>query len=257
MSPAQAPLPPDVTWPNVRDHLPSYETVVRTIEGWGNGSARPFAGMPRPTETGYATRMRQAYDATIEDIETIKRNPDSRPAGMIIGKIIMQANGFASDITVGGASFDPDQGAAHIVAGMPAIVAGRYRQIRDLEDGHAGMQALANLNSKFAEELRPTHDELDMCRDHQMQVGERSPDNPVNPKLFNDATWKVLQKVRPGIAERVTKEKSGTLSMDPTTMEAQLLAFEKEIIEMGWAVQGKESCRIIWGMLHPDQRAVL
>ena len=105
MSPAQAPLPPDVTWPNVRDHLPSYETVVRTIEGWGNGSARPFAGMPRPTETGYATRMRQAYDATIEDIETIKRNPDSRPAGMIIGKIIMQANGFASDITVGGASF--------------------------------------------------------------------------------------------------------------------------------------------------------
>ena len=26
---------------------------------------------------------------------------------------------------------------------------------------------------------------------------------------------------------------------------------------MGWAVQGKESCRIILGMLHPDQRAVL
>ena len=149
MAHVQAPLPPDVTWPNVRDHLPSYETVVRTIEGWGNGSARPFAGMPRPTEVGYATRMRQAYDATIEDIETIKRNPDSRPADMIIGKIIMQANGFASDITVGGVNFDPDQGAPHVVAGMPAIVAGRYRQIRELE--RAGRYASA---SQPASEIR-------------------------------------------------------------------------------------------------------
>ena len=47
------------------------------------------------------------------------------------------------------------------------------------------------------------------------------------------------------------------LSMDPTTMEVQLLAFEKEIIEMGLAVQGKESCRILWGMLTPEHRAVL
>ena len=45
--------------------------------------------------------------------------------------------------------------------------------------------------------------------------------------------------------------------MDSATMEAQLLAFEKEIIELGLAVQGKESCRILWGMLTPDHRAVL
>ena len=55
----------------------------------------------------------------------------------------------------------------------------------------------------------------------------------------------VLQKARLVIVEKVTKEGNGLLSMDPTTMEAQLLAFEKEIIEMGWAVQGKESSRMI------------
>ena len=83
---------------------------------------------------------------------------------------------------------------------------------------------------------------------------ERSPNNP---KLFTDSQWKVLQKARLVIAEKVTKERNGLLSMDPTTMEEQLLAFEKEIIEMGWAVQGKESCRILWGILTPDHRAVL
>ena len=143
------------------------------------------------------------------------------------------------------------------MAGMPAIVARKYRQIREREDGEAGMEALADLDAKFAEALRPTHDEIDMCRDHAMQVSERSPDNPINPKLFNDAQWKVLQKARLVIAEKVTKEKNGMISMDPTLMEAQLLAFEKEIIEMGWAVQGKESCRILWGMLTPNHRAVL
>ena len=45
--------------------------------------------------------------------------------------------------------------------------------------------------------------------------------------------------------------------MDPETMEAQLIAFKREIIELGWAVQGKESCRILWGMLTADHRAVL
>ena len=50
-----------------------------------------------------------------------------------------------------------------MLAGMPAIVAGKYRQIREREDGEAGMEALADLDAKFAEAFRPTHDEIDMC----------------------------------------------------------------------------------------------
>ena len=168
----------------------------------------------------------------------------------------MQANGFASRIKVGGADFNPDQGANHVLAGLPAIIAGRYRQIRERKEGEIGMDALAGLKAKFEEQaFRPSHEEIDMCRDHALEVEERSPDNPV--KLFTKSRRKALQKARLVIAEKVTKERNGQISMDPATMEAQLLAFEKEIIELGWAVQGKESCRILWGMLTPEHRSVL
>ena len=99
----------------------------------------------------------------------------------------MQANGFASRIKVGGADFDPDQGADHVLAGLPAIAAGRYRQIQEHEEGELGMDALADLEAKFEAAFRPTHDEIDMCRDHTLEVEERSPDNPVDPKLFTDS----------------------------------------------------------------------
>merc|ERR1711951_14163 len=49
----------------------------------------------------------------------------------------------------------------------------------------------------------------------------------------------------------------GTLSLDPAIMEQQLKQFEREIIELGWTVQGKESCRILWGILHDQHLAVL
>ena len=163
MAANDVPLPPDVEWPTIMQHMPPYEDVVKTIEGWSAGSARPFAGMPRPTEPDYARRMREAYNSTLDTIRAIQREPDSRGSGMLIGQILMEANGFANRIKVGGADFDPDQGAAHVLAGMPAIVAGKYRQIRERKDGEAGMEALADLDAKFAEAFRPTHDEIDMC----------------------------------------------------------------------------------------------
>ena len=100
----------------------------------------------------------------------------------------MQANGFATCIKVGGADFDPDQGADHVLAGLPAIIAGRYRQIRERKEGEIGMDALADLEAKFEEQaFRPSHEEIDMCWDHALEVEERSPDNPVNPKLFTES----------------------------------------------------------------------
>ena len=74
---------------------------------------------------------------------------------------------------------------------------------------------------------------------------ERSPDNPVDPALFSEAKWKAVQKARSTIAEKLTQNKNGTLSRDPQVMDDQLRRFEREIIELGWAVQGRESCRIL------------
>ena len=69
------------------------------------------------------------------------------------------------------------------------------------------MDELADLDSKFAEQAyRPSHDEVDMCWDHALEVEERSPDNPVNLKLFSDARWKALQKARLTLAEKVTNK---------------------------------------------------
>ena len=258
MAANDVPLPPDVDWATITQHIPPYEEVIKTIKGWAAGSARPFASMPRPTEPDYARRMREAYNSTLDSIRNIQKGPDSRATGMVLGQMWVQANGFASRIKVGGADFDPDQGADHVLAGLPAIIAGRYWQIREREEGEIGMDALADLEAKFEEQaFRPSHEEIDMCWDHALEVEERSPDNPVNPKLFTESRWKALQKAGLVVAEKVTKERNGQLSMDPATMEAQLLAFEKEIIELGWAVQGKESCRILWGMLTPEHRSVL
>ena len=91
------------------------------------------------------------------------------------------------------------------------------------------MEALANLDAKFAElAFRPTHKEIDMCRDHALEVEERSPDNPVNPALFTDARWKAVQKACGTIAEKLTQSRNGLLSLDPAIMDKQLVLFEKD-----------------------------
>ena len=120
------------------------------------------------------------------------------------------------------------------------------------------MRALANMEEKFKGlNVRPTSKELDLCREHRLEVEERSPDNPVTRKLFSEPEWKMVQKARSTVAEKVTKNKDGTLSLDPGIMDRQLRQFEREIIELGWTVQGKESCRILWGMLHDQHLEVL
>ena len=98
---------------------------------------------------------------------------------------------------------------------------------------------------------------MDLCRDHALEVAKRSPDNPVNPRLFTEDEWKALQKARTTLAEKVTHKRHGQLSMDPKIAEEQLIVFEREIIERGWRVQGKESCRLLWGLLTDEHRGVL
>ena len=121
------PLPPDVDWTNINQYIPVFEEVIKTIEGWSAGSARPFAGMPRLTEPGYERRMKEAYENTVKTILTIQKAPDSRASGVLLGHMWVQADGFASRVKVGGDNFDPEKGADHVLAGLPAVVAGQCR----------------------------------------------------------------------------------------------------------------------------------
>ena len=120
------------------------------------------------------------------------------------------------------------------------------------------MNEVAELNTRFGgKDFCPTNEEIDLCCDHALEVEQRSPANPVDQSLFTDDRWKAMQKARGPMAERLTGDKNGTLCMDPSTMEQQLVLFEKEVLELGLPVQGKESCQILQGMLTDKHRAVL
>ena len=204
------PLPPEVDWTNIHQFIQPFEEILSIIEKWSSGSAQPFAGLPRSTEPGYERRMREAYEQTVQTIRTIQPAPDTRASRVLLGHMWVQANGFASRVQVGGNSFDPEKGADHVLAGLPAIVAGRYRQLCQRAEGERGMNALADMEAKFGGlSVRPTHEEVDMCRDHRLEVAERSPDNPIDQDLFTDARWKAVQKARGTIAEKLTQSRNG------------------------------------------------
>ena len=251
-------IPAGVDWTNLHQYAHTFEAVIAQIEYWGQAATGTFAGMPRPTEPRFREIMRWAYDETIKSIADIQKDPESQEAGILLGQMWVQADGFANLITVNGEQFKPAKGAAHILAGLPAIIAGRYRQRRQHEEGERGMRTLALMEEKFQGfHVRPTCEEIDLVREHKLEVEERSPDNPVSRDLFPDPEWKSVQKGRGIVAEKVTKSKDGSLSLDPAIMEEQLKQFEREIIELGWKVQGKASCRILWSLLHDEHLAVL
>ena len=150
IDPSQVPFPVEgkVTWANFNDYKPNLAEIKREVASWNAGISRPFAGMPRSTEAGYEARMREAYSNTCEKVNEIAKAPETREAGMILGHMWVQAEGFASRIQVDGEKFNPENGPKHILAGFAAIVAGRYRQLQDKE-GAKGMNEVAELNARF------------------------------------------------------------------------------------------------------------
>ena len=248
----------EVTWGNLQDKAQSREDICATIASWSAGTPRPFAGMPRPTEPDYRERMRKAYDDTMQDLATVAAAPQTPTANIILGRMGVHATGFASCLRIDGEEFNPHAGPKHLLAALPAIVAGRYRQIRDCEEGERGMRELAAAEAKFRKTgVRMTLEELELCRDHKLEVLERSPDNPVDPRLFTKVEWETMQKARPQVAETVTQCSHGQLSLDPKVAHEQLNKFAREMVRRGWHKQGKHSCRILWGMLTDEHRAVL
>ena len=115
--------------------------------------------------------MRKAYNDTVEDMGAVAEEPQTLASGVILGRMSVQATGFASKLKIDDTEFDPELGPKHLIPGLPAIVSGRYRQIREGEEGRRGMAELADIEAKFNETgVRPTHEEMDLCRDHALEV---------------------------------------------------------------------------------------
>ena len=91
--------------------------------------------------------MKEAYTSTCANIAAIAEDPESIDASMRTGYMWVQVTGFSGLIRVDGEELNLDKGPKHILAGWPAIVAGRYWQLRDLEEGEYHLHELADINT--------------------------------------------------------------------------------------------------------------
>ena len=79
--------------------------------------------------------------------------------------------GFANWIRVDGQAWQASLGTKHIVARFAAFVAGRYHQLREIAEGEAGLEEVAEIDSRFGENKeRPSNREIDACRDHAIEI---------------------------------------------------------------------------------------
>ena len=214
--------------------------------------------MPQPTEPGYETRMKEAYTFTCANIAAIAEDPESIDASMRTGYMWVQVTGFSGLIRVDGEELNLDKGPKHILAGWPAIVAGRYWQLRDLEEGEYHLHELADINTWIGgSRYEPSYAEMEAGWGDAYAGEQQIPSNLVDPGLFDARAWRALQEARSILAKRITGYQDGELSTNPYAIEEQLNAYKREIAEMSWSLQGKESCYLLWELLLEEHQVAL
>ena len=136
-----------VEWADLSDDPPSYTEIEREISRWAAGITRAFARMPQRTDPGYERRMQEAYISTCDNIAIIAEDPEDIDVGVRIAYLWVQVLPYEGLIQVNGRRLNLHEGPEHLLAGWPAIVAGRYRQLRELEQGECRQPELADLNT--------------------------------------------------------------------------------------------------------------
>ena len=247
-----------VDWADLSDNPPSYIEIKREISRWAAGITRSFARMPQRTDPRYENRMREAYISTCDNIAIIAEDPEDIDAGMRIAYMWVQVTPYAGLIRVNGGELNLNKGPEHILAGWPAIVAGRYRQLRELEQGEYHLNELADINTWISGgKYESSYTEVETEGRNTYAGKPQVSNNLVDPGLFNIETWEALQEERPSLAWRITGHPRGKLSTDPHTLESQLEAYVREAEEMGWPRQGKENCYLLWELLSEEHQAAL
>merc|ERR1712102_96997 len=249
----------ECNWSDVPARLPTVPECKREVQNWTSGAPRAFAGMPREADIGFEERLTRAHRDICEKVGVIVLDPKSPSSLTIFGAFNVLATGFADNLVIDGKPFAADDGPKHILAGFTALVAGRYRQEREMEEGKVGMEEVAKMESRFGKDgLRPTPREVSMCIDHQEQLEKKRPRNPTNSEAFAEGRWKTFSKIRDSLIEKTTGKKGGLLDdSDPRIWYKQIEVLEMEIEGQGWDLQGPEICRVLWDMLPLDWRTVL
>ena len=248
----------DITWASLPNLRPNFDECKKHIVKWDIGTTRSFAGMPRPSDVDFETRLRSAYTDICSKTDAIAADHKSAVSIGIFSAMNVLATGFADLLVIDGDPFMANRSAKHIIEGFPAIVAGRYRQLRESEESKRGLSEVAKMNTWFGkDDKRPTSREIDACRDHQIELEYKRPPNPVRKTVFG-GEWKSFIKARDPVIEKVTGTKGGTLcNKDPHRMAQQVEKLEKEAEGQGWSLQGPKVCRILWDILPDEMRKVL
>ena len=241
-----------MSWDDLIDQAPSFRTVEGEILSLAERAAHAVTRMPHPTDPGYATRMREAYESTLTTVADIASDPDDINAGMRVGYLWAQVIDFTPFVTVDGEELDLDLGPKHVLATWPAIVAGRYRQLRNVETGKGPLykRQLANINAWLGTGgYEPNHAEVQAGWGHPYEEEQQAYPNPVDPVTFDLAAWKTLREARSHLAVKLTGRPEGFLDTDPQVIAEQLNAYEKALTELGWPINSQESRYLLWELL--------
>ena len=147
----------DYTWENLPTKIPTLEQCEKVIQNWGSSAPRPFAGMPRLSDVGFKDRFAKAYQDIRGKLDFIAQDPKSSQAMAIFGAFNVLATGFADNLVIDDQPFSSLTGPKHVVVGFAALVAGRYRQEREMEEGKVGLAEVEKIETRFGKDgIRPT-----------------------------------------------------------------------------------------------------
>ena len=146
------PLPedPEVTWGNFRQRRPTYDEVKNTVCSWGRYNSRAFAGIPRESDVDFEDRLYRSYLDVCNHVDDIIRDPTDPASLCYMAAMTVMGAGFAGRIRPGGVPWQASLGPQHVYEGFAAIVAGRYRQSRETEEGDTGMTEVAEIAERFS-----------------------------------------------------------------------------------------------------------
>ena len=139
MPPAPLAVDGDYTWANLPTVRPSFEECKKVVQNWGSSAPRPFVGMPRLSDIGFEERFMKAYRDICAKLEVIAADPTGSHAMGVFGALNVLAAGFAGNLVIDGKPFSAGTSPKHVFIGFAALVAGRYRQEREIEEGQVGL----------------------------------------------------------------------------------------------------------------------
>ena len=240
-----------VNWENLSQNLYSKHQVQKEIEKWSASASKQFAGMPMPTDVDYGARLDIAYESVRDKIEKIIANPAHSNSFFILGALDAMGMGFASNLRINGEAWQASKGPLHLYKGFTALVAGRYRQLKEEQEGEIGLAEVEAVEARFSvDQLRPSIREIEASRDLYNEYAHSIAINPVGKKCFPPEDWKMFLKARDPLAERITGKKDGKLNGgDPDKLEAQIRRFAHEAVALGWSLSGPETARMFWDLL--------